>query len=331
MAGSRRRWLSGTLTAGSILQPKAVAQAVFHPAWIPASVDPSVERLKRVRVIAGAVAAFGVYTFVQGKFDFTEVLQNMLTAAAVLLFITPATVGVMLFVWRRTGRIRQLRVPLFNSLKLLLLFIGMVVATVFLWQLSTSLGGIMLALLGLTALWLTGFLIYGAVQLSGNFFGSAAVHRCLPPLLATVTTWLMAIPDLVTGDLHGLSFTMGIVFILGAPVTVTAIAFLEMNRLRRRYGIRLGAHPATLPPLPAPSAYGPNAGFVPPQGNPYAPGAQYPYPPRQPYAPPNPYPPQQPYAPPNPYPAQPPYAPPNSNPNPYNQGNPYTQGNPYGS
>ncbi|MGW3665703.1 hypothetical protein [Streptomyces sp. NPDC005141] len=38
-----------------------------------------------------------------------------------------------------------------------------------------------------------------------------------------------------------------IVFILGAPVTVTAIAALEMNRLRRRYGIRLGAHPATLP------------------------------------------------------------------------------------
>ncbi|MFF4351987.1 hypothetical protein [Streptomyces sp. NPDC001530] len=314
MAGSQGRWLSGTLTVRSFLQPKAVAQAVFHPAWIPASVDPSVERLKRVRVIAGAVAAFGVYTFVQGKFDFTEVLENMLTAAAVLLFITPLTVGVMLFVWRRTGRIRQLRVPLFNSLKLLLLFIGMVVATVFLWQLSTSLGGIMLAVLGLAALWLTGFLAYGAVQLSGNFFGSAAVHRCLPPLLAMVTAWLMAIPDLVTGDLHGLSFTMGIVFILGAPVTVTAIAFLEMNRLRRRYGIRLGAHPATLPPLPTTPAYAPNAGFVPPPGQPYAP-------PGQPYAPPG-----QPYAPGNGN----PYAPGNGAPYTQWPQNPYNRQNPYG-
>jgi hypothetical protein len=81
MAGSRGRWLSGRLSVASVLQPKAVAQAVFHPAWIPPSVDPSVERLKRVRVIAGAVAAFGVYTFVEGKFDFTEILENTLTAA----------------------------------------------------------------------------------------------------------------------------------------------------------------------------------------------------------------------------------------------------------
>jgi hypothetical protein len=171
-----------------------VAQAVFHPAWIPPPVDRSVERLKRVRVIAGAVAALGVYTFVQGKFDFTEILENMLTAAAVLLFITPMTVGVMLFVWRRTGRVRELRGPVFDSLKLLLLFTGTVVVTVLLWQLSLSFQGIVLAVLGLTALWLTGFVAFGTVQLSGNFFGSAAVHRCLPPLLATVTTWRWSFP-----------------------------------------------------------------------------------------------------------------------------------------
>ncbi|WP_369257659.1 hypothetical protein [Streptomyces sp. R35] len=311
MAGSRGRWLSGRLSVASILQPKAVAQAVFHPVWIPPSVDQSVERLKRVRVIAGAIAAFGVYTFVEGKFDFTEVLENMLTAAVVLLFITPLTVGVMLFVWRRTGRIRDLRGSLFNSLKLLLLFIGMVVGTVLLWQLSISLGGIALVALGLVAMWLTGFLMYGAVQLSGNFFGSAAVHRGLPPLLATVTTWLMAIPDLVTGDLHGLSFKMGIVFILGAPLTVSAIAVLEMNRLRRHHGIRLGAHPATFPP---PRVYAPNPGFVPPQGNPYMP-------PGQPYAPPG-----HPYAPGN----GTPYAPGNGAPYTQWPQNPYGQG-PYGS
>ncbi|MGW7609823.1 hypothetical protein ACWGKW_21595 [Streptomyces sp. NPDC054766] len=254
-----------------------MAKAVFHPAWIPESADPSVERLKRVRVIAGAVAAFGVYTFVQHKFDTTEVLGNMLTASAVLLFITPLTVGVMLFVWRRTGTVRQLRGPLLDSLKLLLLFVGLVVVTVLLWQLSTSLGGVALVLLGFAALWLTGILVYAAVHLSGNYFGSAAVHRCLPPLLASVTTWLMAVPDLVTGDLHGLSLSLGIVFILGAPVTVTAISFLEMNRLRRRYGIRLRAHPAALPiPRPvAPPAYPPPGGFVPPQATPFPPGNRY--------------------------------------------------------
>jgi hypothetical protein len=274
LAGSQGSWTGGTLTARSFLKPQRVAEAVFHPAWIPEAVDPGVERLKRVRVIAGAVAAVGVYTFVEGGFAFTEMLQNMLTASAVLLFITPLTVGAMLFVWRRTGTVRQLRVPLGNSFKLLLAFVGSIVLTVMMWWLAAGAGWFALVL-GLVAIWLTWFVGSGAVKVSGNFFGTAAVHRCLPPLLATVTTWLMAIPDLATGDLHGLSLGMGFVFILGAPVTVTAIAALEMYRLRRRHGIRLGAHPASLPP-PRP-AYAPGAGYVPPQGNPYGPGPAYTY------------------------------------------------------
>ncbi|MGW2786781.1 hypothetical protein ACWC3X_37135 [Streptomyces populi] len=279
MAGTRERWTRDGLTVRTFLQPKRMARALFHPAWIPEPVDPSVERLKRVRVVAGAVAAFGVYTFVQHKFDTDEILGNVLTAALVLLFVTPLTVGVMLCVWRRTGTVRQLRRPLLGSLKLLLLFIGMAVAAVLLMQLATAVGGAALVPLGFVALWLIGVVAHGAVQLSGNYFGSAAVHRCLPPLLASVTTWLMAIPDLITGDLHGLSLTMGIVFVLGAPVTVTTIAALEMNRLRRHCGIRLRAHPATLP-TPRPTA---------PPGNPYAPhlhgSPPGPYPQGGPYLP----------------------------------------------
>ncbi|MET7983336.1 MULTISPECIES: hypothetical protein [unclassified Streptomyces] len=294
MAGSRERWTRDRLTVGTFLRPKRMAKALFHPAWIPEPVDPSVERLKRVRVVAGAVAVFGVYTFVQHKFDTTEILANILTAAVVLLFITPLTVGVMLLVWRRTGTVRQLRRPLLGSLKLLLLFLGLAAAAVFLLHLATSVGGPALVPLGFLALWLLGVVGYGAVQLAGNYFGSAAVHRCLPPLLASVTTWLMAVPDLVTGDLHGLSLTLGVVFILGAPVTVTAIAVLETNRLRRRYGIRLRAHPATLP-VPRPVAYPPPGPRLPPQGTPFPPGNPYagyphgspsgPYPQGDPYAP----------------------------------------------
>ncbi|MFF1603095.1 hypothetical protein ACFVYV_37455 [Streptomyces mirabilis] len=321
MTGSRGSWTGGRLTARSFLKPKRVAEAVFHPAWIPEAVDPGVERLKRVRVIAGAVAAVGVYTFVQGGFAFTEMLQNMLTASVVLLFITPLTVGAMLLVWRRTGTVRQLRVPLGNSFKLLLAFVGSIVLTVLTWWLAAGVGGFALVL-GLVAIWLTGFVGSGAVKVSGNFFGTAAVHRCLPPLLATVTTWLMALPDLATGDLHGLSLGMGVVFILGAPVTVTAIAALEMYRLRRRHGIRLGAHPATLPP-PVPSTPpAPPYGYLPPQGNPYGPGPAYTYNQGNPYAPGQ----RNPYnqGPQNPY-TQGPQ-------NPYNQGpqNPYNQQNPHG-
>ncbi|MBL3667833.1 hypothetical protein JL475_17930 [Streptomyces sp. M2CJ-2] len=302
MPRMRGSWTGGEFTASSFLRPWKVARVVFHPAWIPASLDSSIERLKRVRVVAGVVASLGVYTFVQGGFDFTELLENTMTASAVLLILTPLTVGVMLLVWRRTGTVRQLRAPLLNSLKLLLLFIGCVMAMVLLTQASGTSGGVLLSLVTAgVLLWMVVFVVWGAVRVSGNFFGTAAVHRSLPALLATVTSWLMAVPDLVTGDLHGLSLTMGVVFILGAPVTVTAIALLETSRLRRHYGIRLGTHPASLPPAPGTPPM-PPAGLphVPPQGNPYSHphppvtgGNPYASGPRHPYAPP----PQPPYPP----------------------------------
>ncbi|GGL83749.1 hypothetical protein GCM10010129_29330 [Streptomyces fumigatiscleroticus] len=314
MSGSQGSWTGGGLTVRQWLSPKHAARAVFHPAWIPESVDPAVEQLKRVRLIAGTIAAVGVYTFVEGGFAFDEMLENMLTASAVLLFITPLTVGAMLYVWRRGGTVRALKQPLLNSLKLLLLFVGSIVATVFLLRTAGG-SGLFVLVLGPVALWLVGFVARGAVHVSGNFFGTAGVHRCLPPLLATVTTWLMALPDLLTGDLHGLSLTMGIVFILGAPVTVTGIALLEMRRLERGFGIRLATHPAALPPtpVPPPPPYAPY-GQVPPQGNPFTNtgnphGHPYPPGPRNPYAPG----PQNPYAPGPQYPyapgAQHPYGP----------------------
>ncbi|MFJ4623479.1 hypothetical protein [Streptomyces sp. NPDC088812] len=252
MARARGSWTGGSLTAGSFLKPHRVARAVFHPVWIPAALDPTVERLKRIRVVAGVVAALGVYSFIEGGFAFDEMLDNAVTASAVLFLLTPLTVGVMLLVWRRTGAVSQLRTPLVNSLKLLLLFVASVVMTLVLFRLGDTLGAVARLVSTLLGLWAAFFVVAGAIRLTGNFFGTAAVHRCLPPLLATVTTWLMAVPDLVTGDLHGLGLTLGVVFILGAPVTVTAIALLETRRLGRRYGIRLTAHPATLPPVPAP-------------------------------------------------------------------------------
>ncbi|MBQ0830377.1 hypothetical protein [Streptomyces tagetis] len=311
MARAPGSWTGGGLTARDALRPKRLARAVFHPAWIPPSVDASVERLKRVRLIAGTVAALGVYTVFQGGFTFDEVLENMLTASAVLLFLTPLTVGVMLWVWRHGGPVRTLKVPLLNSAKLLLLFVGSIVLTVYL--LKSAAGSPLLVLfLGPPALWMAVVVVRGAVHVSGNFFGTAGVHRCLPPLLATVTTWLIALFDLATGDLHGLSLTMGVVFILGAPVTVTSIALVEMGRLRRRHGIRLTRHPAAPRPPGTPS--------VPPQAPPYAPPRATPYPPSPPGRPP--------YGPGGPYGTGNPYAPP---PRPHHPGNPYAPhpGNPY--
>ncbi|MFC5956038.1 hypothetical protein ACFP51_16650 [Streptomyces pratens] len=298
----------------SFFKPHQVARALFHPAWIPDSLDPSIERLKRIRIIAGLVATLGVYTFLAGGFDFTELLTNTLTAAVVLLFLTPLTVGVMLLVWRRTGTVRELRIPLVGAFKLLLLFVCALATPVLLawWILGLGRDDLVLFLvLCLVMLWLVVFAFAAALRVSGNFFGTGAVHRSLPALLAVVTCWLMSLPDLITGDLKGLGLALGIVFILAAPLTVTGIALLELRRLKRRYGVRLADHPATQGPFPglvvpvpasqpasgpapAPApAPGPGQPRIPVQGNPYA-YPQSPYAlgtPDNPYAPPtqNPY------------------------------------------
>ncbi|OIK26703.1 hypothetical protein [Streptomyces malaysiense] len=230
------------------LKAHHAARAVFHPAWIPEPLDPGVEQLKRIRVAAGTVAAVGVYTFVEGGFAVTEMLENLLVACVVLLVVAPLTVGVMLWVWRRGGSLRSLRPPLLRALGLLLTFVAAAALTLFLLQNSGRLGaGLLILPLGLLTLWLVWFVGAGALRVTGNFFGTAAVHRGLPPLLAIVTTWLMALPDLFTGDLHGLGLTLGVVFILGAPVTVTGIAIYELAFLKRQFGIRLADHPSLHP------------------------------------------------------------------------------------
>ncbi|MYW21973.1 hypothetical protein GT045_24785 [Streptomyces sp. SID486] len=256
MAGPRRSRTADTAHGRNFLKAHHAARAVFHPVWIPEPLDPAVEQLKRVRIAAGSVAAAGVYTFVEGGFALKEMLENLLIASAVLLVVAPLTVGVMLWIWRRTGSLRPLRPALLRALGLLLTFVGSVVVTVLLLQNNGSLGGSLLIVpMGLLTLWMVWFVGAGALRITGNFFGTAAVHRCLPPLLAVVTSWLMALPDLLTGDLHGLGLGLGVVFILGAPVTVTAIALYEMGRLKRGHGIRLTAHP-TAPGSRNPSATG---------------------------------------------------------------------------
>ncbi|MEU9115212.1 hypothetical protein AB0D04_26375 [Streptomyces sp. NPDC048483] len=246
MAGVRR---GGDIRSrASLLWPRQAAWAVFQPSWIPSADDPLVEGLKRLRVIAGMIVASGVYTFVARDFDGKKVLEHLVVACLVLLVIAPLTVGVMLAVWRRRGPLRPLVPALIGSLQLLLYFVGSAVLAFLLLP-----AGFQSLFFAPLILWLLWFVCAAAVRVNSNFFGTAAVHRALPPVLASVTSWLMAIPDLVTGDLHGLGLVLGVVFILGTPVLVTCIALYEMQRLRRFHGIRLRDHPGTLrAPEPAP-------------------------------------------------------------------------------
>ncbi|WP_327265903.1 hypothetical protein OG444_35160 [Streptomyces sp. NBC_01232] len=93
--------------------------------------------------------------------------------------------------------------------------------------------------LGAFLLWLAPFGLYGIGQSLVHVFRTADLHETVPPLLAALLVWEVALFDMIRGTYEGVPFAVRIVFILGAPLSVTAVAMWELRRLRTRHGITL--------------------------------------------------------------------------------------------
>ncbi|MFJ2055256.1 hypothetical protein ACIOMM_04860 [Streptomyces sp. NPDC087908] len=87
--------------------------------------------------------------------------------------------------------------------------------------------------------WSIGFALYGIGLSLVHVFRTADIHEVLPPLLAGVLVWEMALLDLVTGAYDQAPPGIRGLFVLGAPVTVTALSWWELHRLRRHHGLTL--------------------------------------------------------------------------------------------
>jgi hypothetical protein len=247
VTGERVRWTNGVLWR-YLLHPVYVAGLLFYPSWIPEPLDPPMETLRRVRAIAGLLTYCGVYAVLGDNvglddFGIGAALRNLFGVVWLLLIVHPMTVGVMLLIWKRRGfPIRVLRAPVLRGFVLLA---GYVVSLLILIRLTIAgpetWGSFKADTIRLVvALWLFCFFVFASLAVARHLFGSAAIHPGLPALLAAITAWLAALPDLKTGDV------LGLVFVLGGPVTVTAIAALELSRLRRHHGIEL--HPVSWSP-----------------------------------------------------------------------------------
>lgn len=91
----------------------------------------------------------------------------------------------------------------------------------------------------LVLLWAIGFFLYGMVLVLLHVFRTADIHELVPPMLATALVWEMAILDLVLGTYAEVPLVTRIGFILGAPVSVTALSWWETHRLRHHHGLTL--------------------------------------------------------------------------------------------
>ncbi|WP_326667816.1 hypothetical protein [Streptomyces sp. NBC_01257] len=100
---------------------------------------------------------------------------------------------------------------------------------------------VLLFALGAFLLWLAPFALYGIAQSLVHVFRTADLHETVPPLLATLLVWEVALFDVFRGAYDGVSTGVRVAFVLGAPLTVTAVAMWELRRLRTRHAITLRA------------------------------------------------------------------------------------------
>ncbi|MGK5553535.1 hypothetical protein ACSNOI_18135 [Actinomadura kijaniata] len=98
---------------------------------------------------------------------------------------------------------------------------------------------VLLFALGAFSLWLAPFGLYGIVQSLVHVFRTADLHETVPPLLATLLVWEVALLDVFRGAYDSVPLGVRLAFILGAPLSVTALAMWELRRLRTRHGITL--------------------------------------------------------------------------------------------
>ncbi|QEV49210.1 hypothetical protein CP980_32740 [Streptomyces vinaceus] len=231
-----------------LYNPFYASQRAFRPSRPGIVHDPEVRKLQLWRTALGLVAWVGLmvaYKAVVSADDVKAVADDRLdqswSSVLVLVCTFPVVVGA--FVAAARGGLR--RVYLRRALRPL----GAVVA------IMASMGTSALAMapelaglrdavglpgkivIGVACLWSIGFALYGIGLSLVHVFRTADIHEVVPPVLAGVLVWEMALLDLVTGAYPQVPAGARAVFILGAPLTVTALSWWEMHRLHHHHGL----------------------------------------------------------------------------------------------
>lgn len=235
-----------------VFNPLHAAQQVFRPSRPDAVEDRTVRRLQLWRTAAGVAAWVWLtvtYSAISGVGKMADVVSDRLSQSwiSVLVLICTFPVVVGTFCVMARGGLR--RVYLRRALKPLGA-VAAVVVSMFMFPLAVAPelegfrdfvgipGKVAITLL---ALWSLGFAIYGIGLCLVHVFRTADIHELLPPVLAALLAWEMAIIDVATGAYENVPALARIAFMMGAPVTVTALSAWEASRLRRYHGLRLRA------------------------------------------------------------------------------------------
>ncbi|SER69424.1 hypothetical protein SAMN04487983_102096 [Streptomyces sp. yr375] len=231
--------------------PIAVGRKVFRPSRPGRVDDPVVARMQKIRTGVGLAAVVWVvvsYQLARSVGDFANDRVNQSWNNVLVLSVTfPVVVGVLIGVARPPARQELLRraVKPFGSVVAIIAAVGVFPVFVltgfadgrFATNPVTTAVTVLVMLLAVG--WILPFVVYGIGLSLVHVFRTADIHETVPPLLALVLVWEMALLDLVTGAYEGAPVPVRIGLVLGAPLSVTAVALWELRRLRVGYGLTL--------------------------------------------------------------------------------------------
>ncbi|MEV3970303.1 hypothetical protein AB0K68_19475 [Streptomyces sp. NPDC050698] len=240
------------LTFGRLFNPIAVGRAVFTPSRPDRVHDPAVKRVQVLRTILGLVAISWMLLSYGPASDADAVLDDRFAQIRTTLIVLGVTFPVAVAVFIAAARPPNRRVFLRRVAKPAGAMLALVV-TLAVPRLITGLGYVdektdwtasagrvlLLFALGAFLLWLAPFALYGIAQSLVHVFRTADLHETVPPLLAMLLVWEVALFDMFRGTYDSDSVPLGVrvAFVLGAPLSVTAVSMWELRRLRTRHGI----------------------------------------------------------------------------------------------
>jgi hypothetical protein len=234
----------------SVVGPIAVGRRVFRPSRPDRVEDEAVGRVQKIRTAVGLAAVVWVmfaYRLVgsdSAERVASDRFEQSWLSICVLAATFPVVVGGFIALARPPVRRELLRRTAKPIGSLVALFAAtatfpFAVLTASQWTLTAA--GKAAVIFGnvLLFLWVLPFVAYGIVMSLVHVFRTADIHEVVPPLLATVLVWEMAVLDVVNGAYEGAPFIVRVVFVLGAPVSVTAVALWELRRLRTLHALTI--------------------------------------------------------------------------------------------
>ncbi|TLS42537.1 hypothetical protein FE633_30650 [Streptomyces montanus] len=232
----------------STVGPIAVGRRVFRPSRPDRVEDETVGRIQKIRTAVGLAAVVGVmlaYRLVDSAEGVASDRGKQAWLSICVLAATfPVVVGGFIAMARPPVRRELLRRTAKPIGSLVALFAAMAtfpfaVLTASQWTLTPAVKAAVIFGNVLIFLWVLPFVVYGVAMSLVHVFRTADIHEVVPPLLATVLVWEMAVLDVVNGAYEGAPFIVRVVFVLGAPVSVTAVALWELRRLRTLHALTI--------------------------------------------------------------------------------------------